>query len=200
MKHLLLAAAAALRCTRGRSSKLRRPARKARLAVLVAVALVVLAAGGTFAFAGSNSGGGPVHARVFDGGRIAVATKQRIAITGRGDSHTFLLTPLTRGELRRDSGTFSDCCWSKRVVVRDGQKIEINDPLATYAGGRGTLVVRYRIEWVNAGSGYIVGTGTWKIVQGTGVYKGITGGGRSGGAWIGNTFVSARAEGRVRGR
>lgn len=138
------------------------------------------------------------------GGRAAaagpVAAKQRIAITGKGDSHTFLLTPLTRGELRRDSGTFGDCCWSERVVVRDGQRIEINDPLATYAGRGGTLVVRYRIEWVSAGSGYIVGTGTWKIVRGTGVYKGITGGGRSGGAWIGNTFVSARAEGRVRGR
>ena len=153
--------------------------------LLAAVALVVLAAGGTLAFAGSNSGGED-------------ATKQRIAITGKGDRHTFVLRPLTGGKLRRDSGTFSDCCWRERVVVRDGQKIEINNPLATYAGRRGTLVVRYRIEWVNAGGGYIVGTGAWKVVRGTGAYKGITGAGRSGGAWIGNTFVSARAEGWVR--
>ena len=129
-----------------------------------------------------------------------VAAKQRIAITGKGDGHTFVLRPLTGGELRRDSGTFSDCCWSERVVVRDGQKIEINNPLATYAGRRGTLVVRYRIEWVNAGNGYIVGTGTWKVVRGTGAYKGITGDGRGAGAWIRDSFVSARAEGWVRGR
>jgi len=129
-----------------------------------------------------------------------VAAKQRIAITVKGDGHTFVLTPLTGGELRRDSGTFSDCCWSEHVIVRDGQKIEINDPLATYVGRRGTLVVHYRVEWVNAGNGYIVGTGTWKIVRGTGAYKVITGGGRSAGAWIRDSFVSARAEGRVRRR
>jgi len=129
-----------------------------------------------------------------------VAMKQRIAITGKGGAHTFVLKPVRGGELSRDFGTFSDCCWSERVIVRDGQKIEINDPLATYTGRRGTLVVRYRVEWVNAGNGYIVGTGTWKIVRGTGVYKGIIGGGRSAGAWIRNSFVSARAEGWVRRR
>jgi hypothetical protein len=186
MKHLLLAAAAALRCRRGRSSKLRRPADKARLAVSTTIALVVLTAGGTFAFAGSNSD--------------PVATNQRIAITGKGDRHTFVLTPLTGGKLRRDSGTFSDCCWSERVVVRDGQRIELNNPLATYVGRRGTLLVRYGVEWVNAGNGYTVGTGTWKIVRGTGAYEGITGGGRSAGAWSGNNFVGARAEGRVERR
>jgi hypothetical protein len=129
-----------------------------------------------------------------------VATKQRIAITGKGGGHTFVLKPLTGGELSRDSGTFSDCCWSERVIVRDGQKIEINDPIATYTGRGGTLVVRYRVGWVNAGNGYIVGTGTWKIVRGTGVYKGIIGGGRSAGAWIRDRFIGARAEGWVRRR
>ena len=153
--------------------------------LLAAVALVVLAAGGTHAFAGLNSGGD-------------VASKQRIAITGKGDKHTFVLTPLTGGKLRRDSGTFSDCCWSERVVVRDGQRIELENPLATYVGRNGTLVVRYRVEWVNAGNGYTVGTGTWKIVRGTGAYEGITGDGRSGAAWSGNTFAGLRAEGWVR--
>jgi len=127
-----------------------------------------------------------------------VAAKQRIAITGKGDGHTFVLTPLTSGELRRDAGTFSDCCWSERVVVRDGQKVEINDPIATYVGRRGMFVVRYRVGWVNAGNGYIVGTGTWRIIRGTGVYEGTAGGGRSAGAWIRDSFVSARAEGWVR--
>jgi hypothetical protein len=129
-----------------------------------------------------------------------VATKQRIAITGKGDAHTFVLTPLTGGKLRRDSGTFSDCCWSERSIIRDGQAIEINNPLATYTGQRGTLIVRYRVEWANAGNGFTVGTGTWKIIRGTGVYKGITAGGRSAGAWSRDHFVSVRAEGLVRDR
>jgi hypothetical protein len=129
-----------------------------------------------------------------------VATKQRIAITDNGDRHTFVFRPLSAGELKRDSGTFSDCCWSERDIVRDGQRIEINDPLATYTGQHGTLVVRFLIEWVNAGNGYTVGTGSWRIVRGTGAYKGITGHGRSAGAWIRDSFVSARAEGWVRGR
>jgi hypothetical protein len=111
-----------------------------------------------------------------------------------------VLKPLTGGALSRDSGTFSDCCWSERVIVRDGQTIEINDPIATYTGRGGTLVLRYRVGWVNAGNGYIVGTGTWKIVRGTGVYKGISGGGRSAGAWIRDRFIGARAEGWVRRR
>jgi len=129
-----------------------------------------------------------------------VATTQRIAITGKGDAHTFVLTPLTGGKLRRDSGTFSDCCWSERVILRDGQRIEIENPLATYVGRRGTLVVRYRVEWANAGNGYTVGTGAWKIVRGTGAYKGLTGNGRSAAAWSGDQFAGVRAEGWVRRR
>jgi hypothetical protein len=74
MEHLRLAAAAALRCERGRSSTLRRPAHKARLAALIAFALAALAAGATFAFAESHSGNGPVQARVYGGGRIPVGS------------------------------------------------------------------------------------------------------------------------------
>jgi len=153
-----------------------------RVAAFGIVTLVGLIAGATFAFAGSN------------------ATKQRIAITGKGDGHTFVLTPLTRKGLQRDSGTFSDCCWSERVILRDGQRIEIENPLATYVGRRGTLVVRYRVEWANAGNGYTVGTGAWKIVRGTGAYKGLTGNGRSAAAWSGDQFAGVRAEGWVRRR
>jgi hypothetical protein len=38
-------------------------------------------------------------------------------------------------------------------------------------GKRGTFRWRARIEWVDRGNGYSVGTGTWKIVRGTGAYK-----------------------------
>jgi hypothetical protein len=44
------------------------------LLLAVAAALVVLADGATFAFAGSNSGNGPVQARVYGGGRIPVGS------------------------------------------------------------------------------------------------------------------------------
>jgi hypothetical protein len=129
-----------------------------------------------------------------------LAGKQRISITGKGEAHTFVLTPLTAGAPRRDSGSFNDCCWRERVIMRDGQKVEINDPIATYTGQRGTLVLRYRVEWVNAGNGYTVGTGTWKIIRGTGVYSGMTGSGRQAAAWFRDSFVGFRAEGLVQGR
>lgn len=129
-----------------------------------------------------------------------LAGRQRISITGKGETHTFVLTPMTAGALKRDSGSFSDCCWQERVIMRDGQRIEINDPIATYTGQRGTFVLRYRVEWVNAGNGYTVGTGAWKIIRGTGAYDGVTGSGRSAATWFRRSFVSFRAEGLVQGR
>ena len=129
-----------------------------------------------------------------------LAGRQRISITGKGGGHTFILTPLAAGALRRDSGSFSDCCWRERVIMRDGQRIEVNDPIATYTGERGSFVLRYRVEWVNAGNGYTVGTGTWKVIRGTGVYDGFTGSGRTAATWFRDSFVSFRAEGLVQGR
>jgi hypothetical protein len=123
--------------------------------------------------------------------------KQRVAITVKGTDHTFVLTPLTRGALKFDSGFESGCCWSRRFVMRDGQRIEVNDPLATFTGQRGTIEIRYRIEWVDAGNGYSVGTGTWRVVRGTGVYAHLTGSGRSAHSWPPAGFASGRAEGFV---
>jgi hypothetical protein len=55
-------------------------------------------------------------------------------------------------------------------------------------------VIRYRSEYVDAGNGYHVGTGTWKVVRGTGQYAKITGGGRSGNVWLEGGW-SSRDEG-----
>jgi len=127
------------------------------------------------------------------------ATRQRVAITAKkGDVHSFVLTALTRGLVASDSGTMTDCCWTERVVVRNGQKIESNDPLLTFTGKRGTFVYRARIEWVDAGNGYGIGTGTWKIVRGTGAYKRLKGSGRTAGSWPSEGLVSWRAEGYFR--
>jgi hypothetical protein len=129
-----------------------------------------------------------------------VAAKQQVFITVKGEAHSFVLTPTGPGPVARDSGTVADCCWSQRFVVRDGQRIEINDPLETLTGKRGSFAIRYRIEWVDAGNGYTVGTGTWKVVRGTGAYKHVAGGGRSAHAWLPRGFVSGRADGYLHTR
>ena len=45
-------------------------------------------------------------------------------------------------------------------------------------------MTRHRTEYVDGGNGYHVGTGTWKVVRGTGQYAQIAGGGRSGTVWL----------------
>ena len=107
------------------------------------------------------------------------AAPQRVAITSpSGNSSAFVLTPLTSGDVVRDSGTATACCWTRRYIQRDGQSIEIDNPLRTFVGKRGTFAWRARIEWVDPGNGYYVGTGTWKIVRGTGAYRHLEGHGR----------------------
>jgi hypothetical protein len=128
------------------------------------------------------------------------AAPQRIAITSaRGNTANFVLTPLTSGPITRDSGTATACCFTRRFIRRNGQAIEIDNPLRTFVGKHGTFVWRARIAWVNPGSGYYVGTGTWKIVRGTGAYAHLEGHG--GVALIINNGsgqgVADRAVGRV---
>ena len=126
------------------------------------------------------------------------AAHQRIAIVSpSGDGATFALTPLTSGPIKADSGTATACCWTRRFIRRDGQSVEIDDPLRTFQGKQGSFAWRARIAWVDLGSGYSVGTGTWKIVHGTGAYAHLEGHGRV--ALIGdpNDRAPIRAEGLV---
>jgi hypothetical protein len=118
----------------------------------------------------------PTHAQRPAG---PTSAQQRIAITSpNGNSNAFVLTPLTPGPIVRDSGTASNCCITPRFIHRDGQSIEIDNPTKSFIGRRGTFVWRAQIEWVNLDHGYSVGTGTWKIVLGTGAYKHLEGHGR----------------------
>ena len=110
-------------------------------------------------------------------------TKQRVAITAKGTSHIsptgrFGLEPLGAGPLKPDTGVGSSVIASQHSVVRDGQSAQIITWVTTCEGKRGSLVFRARIEHVDAGNGYQVGTGTWNVVRGTGAYAGIRGGGR----------------------
>jgi hypothetical protein len=111
------------------------------------------------------------------------ATKQRAAITAKGTSHIsstgrFVLEPLGTGPLELDSSVGSSVIAGQRSVVRDGQSASIITWVTTCKGKRGSIVFRARIEHVDAGNGYNVGTGTWEVVRGTGTYAGISGGGR----------------------
>ncbi|HZP15752.1 MAG TPA: hypothetical protein VFA96_08015 [Nocardioides sp.] len=127
------------------------------------------------------------------------AAPQRVAITSpHGNSAAFVLAPLAPGSVLQDSGTATACCWTRRFIRRDGQSIEIDNPLRTFEGKRGTFTWRARIEWVDLDSGYSIGTGTWKIVRGTGAYAHLEGHGRIGIVTTANDQgVANRAEGVV---
>ena len=88
-----------------------------------------------------------------------------------------------------------------RTVMRYGQEVDIYAATWTFSGKRGTLVFRERSEWTDLGqdvnrdgSDDEIGIGTWKVVRGTGLYAGITGGGRSAHLGQGRRWV-ARYEG-----
>jgi hypothetical protein len=127
------------------------------------------------------------------------AAKQRVVITSQGSQSAkvspFVLTPMQAGTLKGDSGTQTAGSSSGRTVMREGQRVEIYDGVGTLKGKRGSLVIRLRTEYVDGGNGYHVGTGTWKVVRGTGQYAQITGGGRTGTVWLDRGPWSSRSEG-----
>lgn len=145
---------------------------------LVATLGAVAAAVALSSAAGPDSGADAVSDAEAAGQRVMIETD---GVDGPGPGG-FDLIPQESGALERDSGTESSV-WNDRVVLRKGQRVVITKGVETLAGERGTLKLRFRIGWVEAGSGQHVGTGTWKVVRGTGQYAKVTGGGRSGGVW-----------------
>jgi hypothetical protein len=120
--------------------------------------------------------------------------KQRVAIqvkTGTG----FVLTPLTSGAIKPDTGTAAFCCWTQRTIMRHGESIDINNPRMTLSGKLGTLVARNRIGWIDVPDGLAVFTGTWKVIHGTGAYAGLAGGGRGAGVTLADSATKAQFEG-----
>jgi hypothetical protein len=116
------------------------------------------------------------------------AAKQRVMITSQAAQTTqvspFVLTPLQTGAIKRDSGKLiGGSNATDRVVMREGQEVTIIDDVGTYKGKRGSFVTRVHAEWVDAGNGYSVASGTWKVIRGTGQYAKITGGGRAASVW-----------------
>jgi hypothetical protein len=81
-----------------------------------------------------------------------------------------VLTPLTAGPAQRDSGTTYFCCVHSRS--RDRQLSE------DLRRARGTLTLRVVVEWTDAGNGYTIGSGAWRITKGTNAYARMQGNGR----------------------
>ena len=121
----------------------------------------------------------------------ADAARQRVEITSNlYPRREFVLAPLQAGPLKRDSGSarIVYMTWGRRV--HNGQDVEILRAYFAFEGKRGTLTIRERTEWLDAGDGAggpSIATGTWKVVRGTGQYAKIAGGGRSAHSGLGGT-------------
>jgi hypothetical protein len=122
------------------------------------------------------------------------AAKQRVEIQVK-DGAPFVLTPLTPGAIKPDTGTATFCCWTMRTTMRDGQAIDIGNPRWTLVGKLGTIVGQNQIGFVDIPDGLAVFTGTWKVIRGTGVYAGLSGGGRVAGVQFANGTAKAQFEG-----
>lgn len=126
------------------------------------------------------------------------ATGQRVAIQVKdkpSGGTSFVLTPLSPGAIKGDTGTAAFCCWTQRSTVRNGQSIDINNPRMTLTGKQGTLVTRNLIGFVDLPDSWTVFTGTWKIIRGTGAYAGLAGGGRGAGVSLASGHSKAQFEG-----
>lgn len=127
--------------------------------------------------------------------------RQRVTITTQAPKTTsvspFVLTPMQTGPIKPDSGrVIADPPTTDRTVMRDGQDVSVYVGTSTWKGKLGSLVIRTRAEWSEAGNGYNASTETWKVVRGTGQYAGITGGGRGTSVWFEpNDHWSSRFQG-----
>jgi hypothetical protein len=119
-----------------------------------------------------------------------VSAKQSVSIEQKGSS--FVLTPNSSGAIQPDKGAFAACCWTTRNIVVAGERLEINDPHLTLTGADGTLKLRNRIRWIDVPGGLGIFTGTWKVVGGTGVYAGLSGGGRVAGVQTAGGYARAK--------
>jgi hypothetical protein len=114
------------------------------------------------------------------------APKQRIAIHGSFGRYTdvgkFTFVPLTKGDLKRDSGTTGATANAGTPFIRKGQTVTVATGTDNYESAKGSIYVALHIEIVDAGGAYRIATGTWTVLNSTGVYAGYRGGG---------TFASA---------
>jgi hypothetical protein len=129
----------------------------------------------------------------------ADAARQRVSIvTNESGTSAGEFSFRASGSLRSDDGKFIWTGTEKPRTVRDGQTIAVYVITDTFTGRRGTLTIRERVEVVDAGNGYIVGTGSWSFARGTGAYAGAVGRGRLASVRTPSGRTSARFEGFLR--
>ena len=133
----------------------------------------------------------------------SLAQKQRVMLVQKqragAPTGTFDFYVLGSGPLKFDSGTYAYTAMEKPPVILKGQGMAVIVTVATLTGRRGRFVIRWRMEFVGAGDGNTVGTGTWSIVRGTGAYTGASGGGRVAAVAVTpRGFTSSQYEGFVR--
>ena len=129
------------------------------------------------------------------------ATKQRVSFlfnfntqTGEG---SWQLVPLTRGPLKRDSGTSTGGGSIGRRVFLQGQRVTPISGSDVMTGGRGKLVLTQKLVSAEVGSRYTADIGSWRVASGTGAYEGITGGRRFAGVGLPGGTVIINEEGYV---
>jgi hypothetical protein len=127
------------------------------------------------------------------------AKQQRIMIDFHSLEKRFVMTPLTSGPLRPDSGPYTSCCWTRRFYTRAGESVEVDNPIVFMTGTRGTITWRERISFVDVNHDYTVSTAVWTIVHGTGAYAHLEGHGREAAVdrTAENVEVAAEAEGLI---
>lgn len=128
------------------------------------------------------------------------ATKQRISILGKlgtGSGPTFQLIPLTKGPLKRDSGTFLANGQINGPVISNGQRVKTILGYDDLTGYQGTFKMSQSVESVAIGGGYTVDTGTWSLQGLTGAYAGLTGEGRFAAVGFPSGKLLSRQEGWV---
>ncbi len=127
--------------------------------------------------------------------RIMLEQKHRFG----AETGTFVLYGLTEGPVDLDSGRYTIVAAEKPYIVRRGQRAAVYVAVETLTGKRGTFSIRWRVEFVGAGEGATVGTGSWSLLRGTGRYTGLTGGGRLAAVVMTpRGFTSAQFEGLLR--
>jgi hypothetical protein len=110
----------------------------------------------------------------------ATQRAQRVVIESRGSVFAYTLESVGAGQqLPSDAGKVSWTGSTSHKLTRDGQSLEVETILGSFAGKRGRFDARFRIEWTSAGNGFRVGSATWTVRAGTGAYASLTGEGRS---------------------
>jgi hypothetical protein len=115
----------------------------------------------------------------------APTTKQRMAFDVTlpldSDSGRFELSPMTPGAIAHDSGATHFTSGPTPIFMGrlvHGQLIDRFQAVEKLVGANGDLTVRITVDFASAGNGYQNGRSTWRIVEGTGAYAGLRGGGR----------------------